>query len=82
MPSRSRSLSTWAWRCRRCLAQEPDYFGIDELRKTVLAASVGACFPFYRSACALHASYRLRWHGTLQRGRWMLETPDVWGRFA
>lgn len=48
----------------------------------LLAACVEACFAPYRSACALHASYRLRWHGTLQRGQWVAETPDVWGRFA
>jgi hypothetical protein len=59
-----------------------DCSGRWSVRKTVLAASIAAGFPFYRSACALHASYRLRWYGTLQKGKWMLETPDVWGRFA
>lgn len=47
-----------------------------------MAAAVEACFPPYRSACTLHGAYRLRWYGTIEKGRWMLETPAVWGRFA
>lgn len=52
------------------------------MNRTPMSWAVQHCYPPYRSACALYASWRVRWEGTLQKGRWAPILPDVWGRFA